>query len=321
MPALTPDNDIFISYSRIDISRIKPAISILKASGADVFVDTEDIEYGEEWRKALDTNIKEAERIFVFWSKHSAESVEVKKEYQKAIELGSVLIIPVMLDETPLPEDLAKYQGVTEFGSLLQQATRVNEPLKIIYRYGLPALALFLLLFAGMIFIWSSRSARVYTASNTSNSVGIYPQELPVDGNTENTNSTELSPPLPPPVKIPPVRQNNNNKTGKPRINPNNDVEPRTRPTVATGNVESPTRNTSSNGNLTPSAPNPTTPIQARAEKEEEPPASETLPLAYPLILILSIIMLTVIPATYLWARKRKRLIKAVRAELFPQAK
>lgn len=100
MPALTPDNDIFISYSRLDTSRIKPAISILKASGADVFLDTEDIEYGQEWSKALDDNIKEAERIFVFWSKNSAKSVEVRKEYQKAIALGSVE--PPAADALPL---------------------------------------------------------------------------------------------------------------------------------------------------------------------------------------------------------------------------
>ncbi len=49
--------------------------------------------------------------IVVFWCEHSSASEEVAREYTLGIELGKD-VLPVLLDATPLPPDLARFQWV-----------------------------------------------------------------------------------------------------------------------------------------------------------------------------------------------------------------
>jgi hypothetical protein len=49
--------------------------------------------------------------VLLFWCRHSSASVEVAKEYGQALEQGKK-IIPVLLDATPLPENLAELQAI-----------------------------------------------------------------------------------------------------------------------------------------------------------------------------------------------------------------
>jgi hypothetical protein len=47
--------------------------------------------------------------VVVFWSAAAADSKAVAAEYIRALQLGKD-IVPVLLDDTPVPSDLAQYQ-------------------------------------------------------------------------------------------------------------------------------------------------------------------------------------------------------------------
>ena len=49
--------------------------------------------------------------MIVFWCDHAYSSREIKKEYRRAIKLGKA-VVPILLDFTRLPKDLAQYQAI-----------------------------------------------------------------------------------------------------------------------------------------------------------------------------------------------------------------
>ena len=113
---------VFISYSRNDVAFITPIVRLLRtaiagvssASGNQwklVFQDIDNIDPGGEWEKKIDEAIARAERMFVFWCTHSATSNQVRREYELGFQLAKV-VVPVLLDDTPLPADLSRINGV-----------------------------------------------------------------------------------------------------------------------------------------------------------------------------------------------------------------
>ncbi|MET0648524.1 MAG: toll/interleukin-1 receptor domain-containing protein [Pyrinomonadaceae bacterium] len=63
------------------------------------------------WSHEISRSIRASEIVFVFWCVHSSDSREVEAEYKYAIEQGRP-VVPVILDETPLPDVLSQYQGI-----------------------------------------------------------------------------------------------------------------------------------------------------------------------------------------------------------------
>lgn len=102
---------VFISYSSEDRFVVLPIVQLLKAAGADVFLDFESIPYGDRWEETLFNQLRSSDRILVFWSRKSAESEWVRTEYTTAINLG-LRVIPVLLDETPLAAELSLFQAL-----------------------------------------------------------------------------------------------------------------------------------------------------------------------------------------------------------------
>lgn len=102
---------IFASYSRKDSRSVHELVRLMRMTGAPVFLDTDSIPAGENWREILTAALQQADLVAVFWSYNSAMSEEVRKEYQFAAAIGK-RIVPVMMDETPLTEELAAFQGV-----------------------------------------------------------------------------------------------------------------------------------------------------------------------------------------------------------------
>ena len=101
---------VFISYARKDEKRIKGHVGLLRAAGVDAFLDTRGLEPGDVWERVLEENVKSCDRMIVFWSKKAAKSEWVRREYQQAIDHG-LRVVPVRLDRTRLPEDLAARQA------------------------------------------------------------------------------------------------------------------------------------------------------------------------------------------------------------------
>jgi hypothetical protein len=98
----------FASYSNEDQLIVKPLVDWWRLV-SEVFFDRDDIAPGEKWEERLETEIRNADKIFVFWCRHAAKSKWVRREYKLAIELDKV-VVPALMDATTLPRALRAYQ-------------------------------------------------------------------------------------------------------------------------------------------------------------------------------------------------------------------
>jgi len=103
--------NIFVSYSHADSSLVVPIVALLRASDALVFRDADSIQPGKRWRDALATAISKTNVVVVFWCHHARTSQEVAAEFTAAIDHGKD-VLPLLLDETPLPGALADFQYI-----------------------------------------------------------------------------------------------------------------------------------------------------------------------------------------------------------------
>lgn len=127
MPTKAQARTVFISYAREDEQFILPVAHLLRAAGAVVFLDQEDIPYGEQWESVLLEKLRASERVLVFWSMNAAKSEWVRREYLIAIGTG-LRVIPIPLDKTPLSAELATFQALTSLVPLVYQARRGVAP-------------------------------------------------------------------------------------------------------------------------------------------------------------------------------------------------
>lgn len=111
------DEGVFASYDRVDEQLVASIVSLIRALGSRVFMDVDSIVPGDQWRPVLTRALGEAAIIVVFWCAHSAGSGEVKGEFESA-HAQRKRIIPVLLDDTPLPAILAQYQYLDFRGSV-----------------------------------------------------------------------------------------------------------------------------------------------------------------------------------------------------------
>lgn len=102
---------VFVSYSTQDAKIISTIVKLLRAVRDYVFYAPDSIKAGSVWTREISRSIRASEIVFVFWCVHSAASREVEAEYKYAIEQGRP-VVPVILDETPLPDVLSQYQGI-----------------------------------------------------------------------------------------------------------------------------------------------------------------------------------------------------------------
>lgn len=120
---------VFISYSSQDRAIVSAAARLLRAGGATVFQDVIDIEFGSRWQEVLIGAIAQCERILVFWSADAANSEWVEREWRCALNAGK-RIVPMLLDKTPLPPQLAEFHGIPDLVDMLRSAMRLSSNLE-----------------------------------------------------------------------------------------------------------------------------------------------------------------------------------------------
>jgi hypothetical protein len=109
---------VFVSYSHKDREIVVPAIELQRDLRYAAFIDFRDIPPGMPWKETHSTVIKFAALLVLVWSKHAASSEHVTREWRLALEAG-VKILPVLIDDTPLPEELSHIHALTGFRNLI----------------------------------------------------------------------------------------------------------------------------------------------------------------------------------------------------------
>lgn len=103
--------NIFLSYSRKDLGLVQQLEQALQAGGHSVWRDVESIRGGEQWPKVIGEGIAANDFFVLVWSQHAAQSHFVEFEWNTALALKKI-IIPCLLDDTPLPPSLRAINGI-----------------------------------------------------------------------------------------------------------------------------------------------------------------------------------------------------------------
>ena len=107
--ALPAAADTVVIYSRLDTPAAQRAQAL--AAVYDRAVIDRQVQPGAHWRQVMAGAICGASRVLLVWSRHAAESAEVRREIDTAL-VCRVNVVPVLLDSTPLPGLVADVQAV-----------------------------------------------------------------------------------------------------------------------------------------------------------------------------------------------------------------
>lgn len=99
----------FISYSSQDTSAADLLDSTLQGLGVATIRDRSQMRGGGDWRERLLPLIASSEQFVLMWSKNAQASRHVQIELGRAFE-GSVTILVVSLDDTPVPDYISDNQ-------------------------------------------------------------------------------------------------------------------------------------------------------------------------------------------------------------------
>ena len=108
---------IFISYARDDQQAVRPIYDELKSAGYSPWLDVEDILPGENWQRAINKAIEEADIFLAILSENSVNKrgviqKEIRLALDKMDELlpGDIFIFLFREDDCEIPERLADLQ-------------------------------------------------------------------------------------------------------------------------------------------------------------------------------------------------------------------
>ena len=107
---------VFISHNKADKDTARQIGMSLVAEEIKVWFDEWEISAGDSIVEQINTGLKGCTHFIVIWSKNSAKSNWVRRELNstlnRAIQSGAPKLIPIILDETPIPELLAGIQYI-----------------------------------------------------------------------------------------------------------------------------------------------------------------------------------------------------------------
>ena len=87
----------------------------MRVNSSNIFQDEDSILPGELWETEITDSIKNSDVFLIFWSSNSKKLSYVKKEYILALSLN-IKIIPVLINNIPLPKGISKYQSINMIG-------------------------------------------------------------------------------------------------------------------------------------------------------------------------------------------------------------
>ncbi|UYY86944.1 toll/interleukin-1 receptor domain-containing protein [Alcaligenes sp. SMD-FA] len=109
---------IYISYQRTDQMFVTQLAQRLKAAGHSLTYDIDTLAPGTDWRTTLDQGLKTSEIFVVVISESTSKSqyvlAEVGAARAYAADSGRMLIVPVIIDDSPLPLSLQDIQAIIQ---------------------------------------------------------------------------------------------------------------------------------------------------------------------------------------------------------------
>lgn len=120
--------DVFISYSRLDLERVKPIADRLTSLGYSIWWDQR-LRAGQVFVDEIETQLDAARAVLTAWSRNSRDSTWVYAESSRGFEGGKFL--QVRLDDVPLPLPFDALQvadmssGRAQWGPLEDQLARL----------------------------------------------------------------------------------------------------------------------------------------------------------------------------------------------------
>ena len=111
--------DVFITYSRNDREQAAKIVEALRQQGWSVWWD-DGIPVGQSFERVIEDALASCSCVVVLWSKSSAESNWVKAEANEGLKRG--MLVPVLLEDTPIPLEFRRIQTVNLAAANADQA-------------------------------------------------------------------------------------------------------------------------------------------------------------------------------------------------------
>jgi hypothetical protein len=107
---------VFVSYAAADEDFVNRLVERLKESGHTVYFSGGSLQIGQKWQDSLSSWLREADAIVIVISEASSGSRWLMTELGAALgyfqERGQPVILPVVIDESPLPVQLSQIQAL-----------------------------------------------------------------------------------------------------------------------------------------------------------------------------------------------------------------
>lgn len=112
---------VFIVYAREDLNAARKLSADLKQHGFNPWLDVDEITPGQVWQKAVLRSLEESATALVLVSEHLNKKGFVQEELKVALKTLQERqkdispVVPVRLDDSPVPESLSHVQWVNLF--------------------------------------------------------------------------------------------------------------------------------------------------------------------------------------------------------------
>ena len=107
--------NVFISHNKKQKFKARLLAMALVDHGENVWFDEWTIRPGESLTGGIEEGLTKANVFVLIWSKDAAESkwvgTEIRAYIRRRVDDDSLRIVPVMIDDTPLPTLVADYKG------------------------------------------------------------------------------------------------------------------------------------------------------------------------------------------------------------------
>jgi hypothetical protein len=183
---MASQHNVFMSHSHKDREIAAEIDSVIRANGADTYLDQRQIEVGDHLPSNLNKGIEDCSLFLLIWSVAARKSIWVGKEWDLAYNKRK-RIVSFVLDETPLPSPLDNFVHVDSQDRKLAYSTLLTTVFGKEFRPKAGAI------FAGA---WEAQCSLPSGVPNAFGMQGKYKLELRLNGQIVGTGMVSVDGPL-----------------------------------------------------------------------------------------------------------------------------